>query len=121
MKLLGKGATAEVFEYGSDKVLKLYNEGESEDSLMWEYNKLKLAHSNHVPCPEVFEVVKINKRMGYVMEKYSGLTINQKLERDIQKLISGEISNKDFTIRFFDNIKGVAKALYEVHKVRLPW
>lgn len=119
-KLIGKGATAEVFDYENDKVIKLYNLGESKNSLMWEYNRLKEAHKNNVPCPKVFDIVEVEGRHGYVMEKYHGLTMKEKLLSDIQKVIIGEMSIELFTIHFFDDIKGVARALYEIHKIRMP-
>lgn len=119
-KLIGKGATAEVFDYENNKAIKLYTLGESEDSLIWEFNKLKEAHKNNVPCQEVFEIIEVEGRNGYVMEKYYGLTMKEKLLSDIQKVISGEISIELFSMNFYNDIKGVARALSEMHIVNIP-
>lgn len=118
--LIGKGATAEVYDYESNKVIKLYNLGESEDALKWEYNKLKEAHKNHVPCPEVFKLIEIDGRHGYIMEKYNGLTIKEKMFNELQEVISGEMSYELFLESIYNDIKGVARALYELHKVKVP-
>lgn len=116
-KLIGKGATAEVYEYEADKVIKLYNLGESEDSLLWEYNKLKEGCKSNVPCPRVFDLVDIDGRHGYIMERFKGITINEKMLNEIREVIAGNMTIESFSESFFNDIKGVAGALYELHKV----
>lgn len=119
-KLIGKGATAEVYEYEEDKVIKLFNLGESEDSLKWEYNKLKVGYEYHVPCPQVFELIEVDGRPGYIMEKIKGITIREKMFNEIQEVAAGRMSIELFSESYFNDIKGVAGALYELHKVQAP-
>ncbi len=119
-KLIGKGATAEVFDYEKCKVIKLYNAGESFNSLKWEYDKMKDAYKNQVPCPEVFEIVELDGRVGYIMEKYCGMTIKEKMQWEIDKVNSNEMLIDLFESNFYEDIKGTARALYEVHKIKIP-
>lgn len=118
-KLIGKGATAEVYECEENKVLKLYHTGESSDNLKWEFHKMQDAYRNRIPCPEVFDLVEWNGRMGYTMEKLDGESLYERIFNGIKKVIANEISIDEFELLFLKDVKGTAVALAELHNVKI--
>ncbi len=119
-KLIGIGATAEVYDYEDNKIIKLYNADQPESSLQWEYNKMKYANQYNLSCPKVYELVEIDGRHGYIMEKYNGINLNEKIMNDVKRIASGEMSIETFSTNYFNSVKGTARVLYEVHKVKIP-
>ncbi len=75
-KLLGRGVTAEVYEWGKDKVLKLYLEKYSNNEWVnHETTVSKLVHQAGVDSPEVFEEIELDGRKGVIYERIVGKTI----------------------------------------------
>ena len=72
---IGIGNTAEVFEHGDDKVLKLYYESQPASSIYQEFNKTQAFNQSGIPCPKAFEVVRHNNRLGIVFEKVQGKSL----------------------------------------------
>ena len=71
MQLLGVGRTAEVFEFGEDRVVKL-DRVEFQGLSEYEASVLhKLAHRN-LPLPREFGTVQIDGRQGVVLERFYG-------------------------------------------------
>jgi len=75
MKLLATGNTAEVFEYGDDKVLKLYKSGYPFDAVQREYNNTLIMNKSPVKTPKVYEIVKQDGRDGIIFQKISGIDL----------------------------------------------
>lgn len=116
-KLIGKGATAKVYEVSDNKVLKLYEKSVSLDQIKYEYDKMDIGYKNGISCPKVYEIIQLDGKTGYVMDRFNGLTISEKIMFDAQRLSSGEIEKEEFTNIFFNDIKGIAKALSDLHKI----
>ena len=72
MKLIAKGNTAEVFEYGEDKVLKLFKPGYSVEQIQREFNNTVIMNRSCVHTPKVFEIVEQEDRHGIVFQKILG-------------------------------------------------
>ncbi|MDF2543357.1 MAG: aminoglycoside phosphotransferase [Herbinix sp.] len=75
--LIGKGNTADIFEWEENKVIKLFVEGYPFDAVCKEYkNATAISHMefNH---PKVFGMVDCNERHGIIYEKIMGITLLQ--------------------------------------------
>ena len=71
-KLLGKGATAEVYAWGENQVLKLYFTRFGDDWISREAEVGRRVHQAGVPSPEVFGVIETEGRKGLLMERVTG-------------------------------------------------
>jgi len=80
--LVGKGMTAEVYEWGQDKVVKLYFDRISD---AWIQSEAEIGHAIYkegLPAPEVFDTVISNGRRGIVFEKIDGRSMMRILETE---------------------------------------
>lgn len=74
-KIIGQGRTAEVFDIGINKVLKLFRNGIPKEFIENEY-KISLNINKSLDCtPKVYELLEIGNRTGIVYEKISGVTM----------------------------------------------
>lgn len=69
---LAVGRTAEVFQYGAHRVLKLYREGWGETDASAEYENNLCARHLGLPVPDVFEMVVYRGRRGIISEFIDG-------------------------------------------------
>ncbi len=74
-RFLSQGNTAEIYEWETDKILKLYRQGLPEtlceDELRMTKNVYELLHI----APKPFEIVHIGNRVGAVYERIQGTTM----------------------------------------------
>lgn len=70
--MLGKGNTAEVFEYERGKVCKLFFEGYPQQYIEHEYQNAKEVFGLKLKIPEPFGLVTINQRHGIIYERVDG-------------------------------------------------
>ncbi|MDD3243028.1 MAG: aminoglycoside phosphotransferase family protein [Eubacteriales bacterium] len=84
-KLVGSGATADVYEYGAGKVLKLFHADRDKGMAEWEYSKSKDAAKNGLPVPGVYELLQEDGRWGFVMDRFDGKSLLAVLLEDIAK------------------------------------
>jgi len=73
--LLGQGNTAEIFEWGSDKILKLYRHGLSGDLCVNEFEMTIYANEYLKIAPKPVELVNIDGRTGAIYERINGETM----------------------------------------------
>ncbi len=78
-RLLGKGNTADIYEWGSDKILKLYNEKLPPFLCTQEFEITKQVYALLGVCPEAFELVEQNGRCGAIYQRVSGKTLMQRM------------------------------------------
>ncbi len=86
--LIGKGMTAEVYEWGKDKVLKLYFNKFGEDWVQYEAKIGTAVHEAGVPSPEVFDIVDVNGRKGIVFQRITGSSMAKHLMTEPWNLYS---------------------------------
>lgn len=73
--LIGQGRTAEVFDIGNDKILKLFRNSIPKEFAKNEY-KVSLDISKELDCiPKVYEFLEVDNRSGIIYEKISGVTM----------------------------------------------
>jgi len=101
-KLIGRGRVAEVFEWGDSEAIKLFYEGRPLDLVEQEAMLGKHVHEAGIASPAIGEVIELDGRKGFVLEKITG------------KSMLTEISKKPWMI--FKNAKALAESLASIHK-----
>ena len=84
--VIGRGMTAEVYELDDGKVLKLYNEGFSEDVINFEAHIGKLIFEAGISSPEVYGIVEVEGRLGIVFQGIHGQSMLKLIEKKPWKL-----------------------------------
>lgn len=76
---LGEGRTAEVFEWGEGKVLKLYRDWCPREWAKAEAEVTRAVHAAGLPVPAVSYVVDVEGRPGLVCERVGGRSLRDQL------------------------------------------
>jgi aminoglycoside phosphotransferase (APT) family kinase protein len=84
---IGVGRTAEVFAWGEGRVLKLFRDWVPPGWVDHEHRLARAVHGAGLPAPEVFELEAHAGRRGYVMERVSGPSLLQELQRRPWRLL----------------------------------
>lgn len=74
-RLISQGRTAEVYEWGTDRILKLFRQGIPEMLIQNEYEVSRSVSDYISIVPRVYEMVKDDGRPGIIYERVSGLTM----------------------------------------------
>lgn len=75
MQLIGKGNTAEVFEYGNGQICKLFWEGYPQQAIRREYTNAKMMEQLGIAVPRCYGIVQQDQREGIVYEAIDGKTL----------------------------------------------
>jgi uncharacterized protein (TIGR02172 family) len=86
--LIGSGRTADVYEWGEDRILKLYQVWMPRNPIEREFNITRLAGAAGVPVPANEELVEVDGRLGIIFERVRGLSMLKTLEIQPWKLFS---------------------------------
>lgn len=81
MELIGKGNTAEVFDMGDGKILKLFIAGYPKEPVEREFNNAKVMEGFGLPVPACYEMTEKDGRFGIVYEKVPGVDLYNYLVR----------------------------------------
>lgn len=84
--LIGKGKTAEVYEYGPDRVLKLFLNNISNERAIYEARIGKTINEAGVPSPQVYDIVQIDNRKGIILQRIYGKTLLRLIQEKPWKL-----------------------------------
>ncbi len=87
MELIGKGNTAEVFDMGDGKILKLFIAGYPKEPVEREFNNAKVMESFGLPVPACYALTEKDGRFGIVYEKVPGSDLFNYISRtgEVQK------------------------------------
>lgn len=86
--LIGEGKTAEVYEFGQKRVVKLFKSGYPSHLVESDYLLSIQAQKLGLPVPAVFEPAKIGDRTGLVFERINGQTVTCLLAHNPQNLLN---------------------------------
>ena len=75
VKSVGKGNTAEVFEYGNETVCKLFFEGYPHDYVVLEFQNASEMYKTGIRIPKPFQVVTMGNCKGIIYERITGNTL----------------------------------------------
>ncbi|SEC04378.1 aminoglycoside phosphotransferase family protein [Paenibacillus sp. GP183] len=70
--LIGKGMTAEVYEWGQDHAIKFYYDWYEPEWIKHEMENAKAVNEAGVPSPVVFEMIEEGDRLGLIYERIMG-------------------------------------------------
>jgi uncharacterized protein (TIGR02172 family) len=84
--LIGKGMTAEVYEWGHDKVLKLFFSRYDDERIKYEADIGTIVHEAGVPSPEVFGVVDVDGRKGIIFQRIFGKSMLKHIQAEPWKM-----------------------------------
>lgn len=73
--LIGCGRTAEIFEMGNDRIVKLFRDGIPRQAIEYEYNISKILSNNRCPVVNAYELITHNNRLGIVYDRIFGVTM----------------------------------------------
>lgn len=79
-KLVGKGMTSDVYEWGQGKVLKLFAERYSKDWVSLEAKKGYIVHNTGISSPYVFDVIDLDNRSGIILERVYGKSMLRQIQ-----------------------------------------
>ena len=72
---LNAGLCADIYIIDSQKVLKLYKEGWSKETVYQEYVNTRAANQAGIASPKVYEFVEQSDRFGFVMERLADMPL----------------------------------------------
>ena len=78
-RLLGKGYTAEVYEWESDKILKLYNDSFPRSLCTREFEITSNVYNQLGICPKAVELVELDGRCGAVYQRVRGTMLMKQM------------------------------------------
>lgn len=83
---IAEGATAEIFAWDEDKILKLYHEGAPSGEVEQEAIRASIAYDARLKTPAVIDTITIENRQGIIFERVHGITMVDALIANPQKL-----------------------------------
>ena len=75
--LIGRGRTAEVYAWGSDRILKLYQAHMPTYLVEQEYHLTRAAQAAGIPAPATDQLVEVDSRCGIIFERLEGPAANK--------------------------------------------
>ncbi len=85
--MIGKGMTAEVYEYGQDKILKLYFDWFQEKWIKFEEEIGYAINKGGIPSPTVYGMVNEDERKGIIYQRIDGIAMLKLIEEKPWKLM----------------------------------
>ncbi|GGB18380.1 phosphotransferase family protein [Agarivorans gilvus] len=87
LKLIGSGATADVYLYQQTKVIKLFNNKYSLEAVHYEASIAETVSCSTIAAPKYHQIVSIGDRSGIVYDYVPGeILINQLLAKPLQSI-----------------------------------
>jgi len=86
--LIGAGRTADVYAWGSEQVLKLYQDWMPARAIEQEFEITRLARAAGLPVPAAEEMLQMDGRLGIVFERIVGKSLLKILEASPWRLVS---------------------------------
>jgi thiamine kinase-like enzyme len=79
MELLGRGRTAEVYEWGASSVIKLYFDWCPREWIDREVTVTRLLTERNMPIPKYIDEICLQGRRGLILERISGSSLVRKM------------------------------------------
>ena len=79
--LIGAGRTADVYAWGEDRILKLFQNWMPDAAVKEEFTITRIARETGLPVPAADELVEIDGRPGIVFERLHGPSMLQVIEK----------------------------------------
>lgn len=82
--MIAKGNTAEVYEYGENRICKLFYPGYPREYIEHEFGNAKLTHSLGIRTPKAHEIIVKGDRAGIVYERIDGEELHYKVYEEAE-------------------------------------
>ena len=79
-ELIGAGRTADVYAWGDERVIKLYQDWMPAVAIEREFAITRLAREAGLPVPAAEEMLRVDGRLGIVFERVRGISLLKMLE-----------------------------------------
>jgi len=79
-ELIGEGATAEIFAYGENQVLKVFNADQPQEWIAQEAFFTKTAYDHGLPAPRFLELLEVDGRTGIIFDRIDGPIATEKMK-----------------------------------------
>lgn len=86
--LIGRGRTAEVYAWGNDQILKLYQERMPRHVVEQEFNLTRAAQSAGIPVPVTDRLIEADGRYGIIFERLAGPSMLKTLAAQPWRIIA---------------------------------
>ncbi|MBI9012419.1 MAG: hypothetical protein JEZ08_09355 [Clostridiales bacterium] len=122
LKLIKKEKTGYLYNYGDDKILKLFHEEVSEDEMQNEYKAVKLANKIEYLSPRAHEMITLGAQSGIVFEDVESLSLKQYFLKHISRVrfISKIFSGLHIKLHSLESDELINQVTYfekELHKI----
>ena len=86
-KIIGIGKTAVVYEWGEDKVLKLFYKGYPKEATEKEFSNAMVINNMNFRKSKAYEIVTYKEQMGIIYDRVDGVSLSDWVSKtgDIQK------------------------------------
>ena len=114
---IAEGGSADIYEWGEGKILKLAKSKTSHYAMKREFDNHNMVRNLQLPTVQVYEMLSVDGRTGIVFEKFAGVTL---LELLMQDLTAAELNRR----KIKDHIQLFAQILHRIHqitKVNMPF
>lgn len=85
-KWVGSGRTAEIYEWGEGKIVKLYRDGFPPGEAEFEASLSRVVAATGLPVPQVYETVDVEGQRGVVYERIDGESMLRLLQNQPRRL-----------------------------------
>jgi aminoglycoside phosphotransferase (APT) family kinase protein len=85
-ELVSKGATSDIFAWSENRLLKLLHPRYPREVAERECEIIRSLHATGCPAPRAYEVLELDGRFGFVLERIDGISLLQLVERKPWKL-----------------------------------
>jgi aminoglycoside phosphotransferase (APT) family kinase protein len=96
---IGNGRTAEVYALGEHEVLKLYQPWMDPAFILREYMATRAAAESGFPVAAAHQLVQVGERYGVVLERVSGISLLEELQRHPARLTAVARQLADLHVR----------------------
>lgn len=74
-RLVGEGNSADVYEIGDAKVIKLFHKCYSEESVEQEFNNSNIINTFPLPIAKSYEKLLVDERYGIIYDEIEGISL----------------------------------------------
>lgn len=85
-KIVGRGRSADVYEYGSDTVVKLFKGQYSNSEVEKEYKLHMVVQNYGLPIPKLYDILRFEDKTGLVYQRINGFTMLDDIRSNPSKM-----------------------------------
>lgn len=80
--LIGRGATADVFEWTENTIIKIFNDYEPDEAIEWEIDNTKALKNCSFKFPRFVQSLKYEGKRAIILEKVIGTSMMKQMEKE---------------------------------------